>query len=242
MPLTVTTTRVFNRSMTPASINRSDRFLGADFLYIIAPDSTAEIEMDVFLQIFLPFGEQRKIQLESPSILATVNQVNTETVARIPIEFKGYEMYLALTPTSSDFLEVWVSGSTSPCEELGDQLDRIESKTNLCIASNVISSIVDIVLVGAFGGVLTGVASKILGPSARKLFKILNPIGADSPIWVDILPAIPDLPGVINQASFETIIPPGFEWQPDYGYPDQYIVGWTEAGEIVSDLNVREYF
>lgn len=238
MPLTVTTTRVFNRSMVPASINRSDRFLGADFLYIIAPDSTAEIETDAFLQIFLPFGEQRKIQLESPSILATVNQVNTETVTRIPSEFKGYEMEVALIPSNKDFLEVWVSGSTSPCDELSDQLDRIESKTNLCIASNVISSIVDVVL-GGFGGVVSEVAGQILGPSARKLFKILNPIGSDSPIWVDILPALPD---IINQSSFETIIQPGFEWQPTASFSDKFIVGWTEAGKSIPNVNVREYF
>ncbi|MEQ9549927.1 MAG: hypothetical protein RIM23_09950 [Coleofasciculus sp. G3-WIS-01] len=241
MPLTVTTRRVFNQKMNPGAINRSDRFIGADFLYIIAPDFAGEIEIDAFLQVFLPIGTQRKIQLESPSILAFVNQVNTETVTRIPAEFKGYEMEVVLAPSSDDFLEVWVSGSNSPCDDLEEQLDRIEGKTDLCIAANIIKSVVDIVLNGVFDGVIAGVAKEILGPSARKLFKILNPLESGSPIWVDILPSLPELPEVINQASFETIVQPGFEWQPPFGYPEHHIVGWSDGG-IINEVKVREYF
>lgn len=101
---------VFSGNLDPASANLSTRFIGATAFIIEAPTLGAELEIDVFLQVYIVgfLGEvARNIPLgkiESQAIILNVS--DTETATAIPIEYQntGLEMALLFLASEATFL------------------------------------------------------------------------------------------------------------------------------------------
>ncbi len=105
---------LYSDNLDPDSGSLTARFSGATGFYIDAPTLGAELEIDVFLQVYLVDGEG-----ETPRNLALgklkdgeikLNETDTETVTPIPDEFldTGMEMALFFLPSEVVALDVWL--------------------------------------------------------------------------------------------------------------------------------------
>lgn len=117
-----TATRIFNGTLSSSGENITNPFSSSSFLYIVAPDTTDDYEIDTFLNVKLgsivrlvPFGTY---------------QSSTRDLIVIPQGFRnsGLELRLILIADTSINIEVWEI-STDCCGK--EQLDSIETKLNL---------------------------------------------------------------------------------------------------------------
>ena len=135
---------VFQGNLDPSNPNVSSRFTDAIGFYIAAPLITAELEIDVYLQVYFPavIGEQvRNIPLGrviEQSIL--LNVIDTETALAIPKEYlnTGLDMALLFLPSSTTFIQAAVvKKNCSLCQiakdtsDIKSRLDGIEQTLNL---------------------------------------------------------------------------------------------------------------
>ncbi len=121
---------VFSNNLDPSGVNLSSRFSDAVGFYISAPLISAELEIDVFLQVYFPavIGEQvRNIPLgriEEQAVL--LNVTDTETANIIPSEFSdtGLEMALLFLASNTTFIQAAIvtkdCSLTQVCEEVAD--------------------------------------------------------------------------------------------------------------------------
>lgn len=105
---------IYSNNLNPENPNISERFVDAVGFFINAPLLTAELEIDCFLQIYLPFtaGEQVRNyplgKITEQAIL--LNLTDTESLVSIPSEFLDTDLEMSLLFLASDttFLEVFV--------------------------------------------------------------------------------------------------------------------------------------
>ncbi len=140
---------VFSGNLDPASANLSSRFTEATAFFIEAPLLNAELEIDVYLQVYLPgiLGEvARNIPLGKISDTALLlNISDTETSQVIPSEYQntGLEMALLFLASDTTFLYATVVKPDCNLCQLSAQLNQLETK---------VDEILDAVLVGQPSG------------------------------------------------------------------------------------------
>ncbi len=124
---------VFSGNLDPVSPNLSSRFVGATMFFIEAPTLNAELEIDVYLQVYLPgiIGETvRNVPLgkiEEQSIL--LNVTDTETASLIPIEYQNTNLEMALLFLASDTTYLYAIAVSPDCNlcQLKTQNDAIQN-------------------------------------------------------------------------------------------------------------------
>ncbi len=125
---------VFSSNLDPASENLTARFLNATAFYIDAPLITADLEIDVFLQVYFPVGASERVRnlplgkVEEQAIL--LNVTDTQSVVTIPNEYvdSGLEMALLFLASYSTFLEVYVLGRDCTLCQIKAQNTAIKSQ------------------------------------------------------------------------------------------------------------------
>jgi len=139
---------VFSQNLDPSGINLSSRFTGAIAFLIEAPLISSELEIDVFLQIYIDgvVGKiVRNIPLAKISEQAILlNLTDTEIIQTIPAEFvnTGYEMALLFVPNSGETTFLYASVIQPDCSlcELDNRLNELSAKLDLITsASNMMS-------------------------------------------------------------------------------------------------------
>lgn len=124
---------VFSSNLDPTTENLTARFTNATGFYILAPFLNAELEIDVFLQVYFPttLGEQvRNLPLgkiEEQAIL--LNVTDTQSLVTIPSEYldSGLEMALLFLASSTTFLQVVVISPECTLCSINNRLNNIES-------------------------------------------------------------------------------------------------------------------
>ncbi len=132
---------VFNGNLDPASPNLSTRFIGATIFFIEAPTLNAELEIDVYLQVYLPgiIGETvRNVPLgkiEEQSIL--LNVTDTETANLIPTEYQNTGLEMALLFLASDTTYLYAIAVSPKCNlcQLKAQNDAIQDTQTIMQAT-----------------------------------------------------------------------------------------------------------
>lgn len=120
---------IFNDNLDPSSPNLSDRFTDATAFFIAAPLINAEIEIDVYLQLYIPaqVGEiVRNIpfaKVKEQSIL--LNRTDSESMVAIPLEYQntGLEMALLFIASSNTFLQATIIQPLCNISELCADVD-----------------------------------------------------------------------------------------------------------------------
>jgi carbohydrate-binding DOMON domain-containing protein len=135
--------QVFSNNLDASIVNLSNRFTDAIAFYVDTPLSNFELEIDCYLQIYLPTNNQEKVRviplgkIEEQSIL--LNLVDTESVVFIPEEYQdtGLEMALLFVPSNftTVYFEVFVIKKIINLQIIGERLLAIQnlllSGTNL---------------------------------------------------------------------------------------------------------------
>lgn len=95
-------TIIFNGALTAATENLSAQFESAIGFYLIAPGSTVEYQIDIYLQVELSNTITRMVRLE-PSNIST-----TERITLLPPQLSelGLPMRLTIVPSEAFNLEV----------------------------------------------------------------------------------------------------------------------------------------
>jgi hypothetical protein len=134
---------VFNQNLDPSGVNLSSRFTNAVAFVIEAPLISSELEIDCYLQIYIPsiLGDiVRNIPLakvEEQAIL--LNIANTEIIQAIPAEYLNinYEMALLFVPSSDETTYIYASILTPDCSlcEIDTRLSQLEQQLNLISAA-----------------------------------------------------------------------------------------------------------
>jgi hypothetical protein len=131
---------VFSGNLNPSAANLSNRFTEASVFFIEAPLLNVELEIDVFLQVYLPgvLGETtRNIPLgkiESQAIL--LNVTDTETASLIPLEYQNTDLEMALLFLASDTTYLYAVIVKPDCNLclLKNQLNQLNTKVDLILA------------------------------------------------------------------------------------------------------------
>lgn len=131
---------VFSDNLNPAGANLSSAFVDATAFFIEVPSINVELEIDVFLQIYIEGlnGEVvRNVPLGRISEAAVLlNITDTETSLAIPYEYvnTGFTMRLLFLASSNVFLYAYViqpdctlNGVCSSLDSISSRLTRIES-------------------------------------------------------------------------------------------------------------------
>lgn len=145
---------VFSGNLDPAAVNLSARFKQGTAFFVEAPLLTSELEIDVFLQVYLsgiigevvrniPLG---KIEPEAISL----NVSDTETANLIPIEYQNTDLEMALLflPSSATFLYATViKPDCSLCVIEGQNSDLQDTLASMQLVLNQILAAVNIPVV-----------------------------------------------------------------------------------------------
>lgn len=155
---------VFSNNLNPATGSLTSRFTNACAFYIDAPLINAELEIDVFLQVYFPTATSERVRNLALGKLKDgqikLNETDTETVVPIPSEFvdSGLEMALFFLASDTTFLEVYVLGKDctlcgvkSDVAAISPRLDDIESKIDQLAVANTnnnsnLSTILNLIL------------------------------------------------------------------------------------------------
>lgn len=134
---------VFSNNLDPENGSLTARFTNATAFYIDAPLIGAELEIDVFLQVYFPTATGERLRNLALGKLKDgqikLNEADTETVVPIPNEFldSGLEMAIYFTPSDTTFLEVYVLGQEctlcgikSQVTQLDDKITALSSKVD----------------------------------------------------------------------------------------------------------------
>ena len=124
---------VYSTNLNPAQPNITERFVNAVGFFINAPLLNAELEIDCFLQVYLPLVFEEQVRnyplgkITEQAIL--LNLTDTESLVSIPSEFldTGLEMSLLFLASDNTYLEVYVIEKYS----LESRLNQLENVLNL---------------------------------------------------------------------------------------------------------------
>ena len=141
---------IYSNNLNPAQPNITERFTNAVGFFINAPLLDAELEIDCFLQVYLPFtaGEQVRNyplgKITEQAIL--LNLTDTESLVSIPEEFLDTDLEMSLLFLASDttFLEVYVIEKKY---NLADDLTLIKDQlSTIQLQENVLEAISNLLL------------------------------------------------------------------------------------------------
>ena len=151
---------VFSGNLDPASPNLSVRFNSAIGFFIQVSNLSAELEIDCFLQVYLPsvLGEVvRNIPLgkiEEQAIL--LNITDTETFNVIPDELQNTDLEMALLFLASDTSFVYAEVIKPNCNlcVIASQLNVVNQKLDLILNNLGVPLPVNAVVVNNFDAIL----------------------------------------------------------------------------------------
>lgn len=124
---------VFSGIVNPTILNLSERFKDAIGFFISAPLLDTEVEIDVFLQIYLSIEQIRNIPLGKITEQAVLlNLTDTESVSIIPEEFQDTDLEMALLflPSESFTLQAFIITKDVTLNSLSEQLIEINRRLN----------------------------------------------------------------------------------------------------------------
>ena len=116
--------QVFSNNLVPFDSNLSARFTNAKAFYLNAPLIAAELEIDVFLQVYIPQGSGEIVRnLPISNSIAA----DTETLITIPSEYvdSNLQMALAFYGSDSTYLEAFVLGQSVTLNTLEHKINQI---------------------------------------------------------------------------------------------------------------------
>ena len=131
----MSTQRVFNENLQPNQYFLSDLIEDATAFYIIAPDESVEVQIDIFLQLEISVFENRQIRL-----FEGLTENDTRTVLIIPEEltYTNTNKRFALYSDFSVRVEIWCIYKDFSIDS--NQLDSIENKLNALQTTNSINN------------------------------------------------------------------------------------------------------
>jgi hypothetical protein len=155
----MTIKRVFNGAISPNSYGISDLIEDALSIYIVNPDSTNEVNLDLFLQLEINIFENRQIRLSDG-----ITEINTETLINIPNEYSYCELNKRIAIYSSFTVNIEVyciyqefSIDTSLLNTIKGKIDNLTTSqniNNLATAGIVVNQISQNVALGVLGASL----------------------------------------------------------------------------------------
>lgn len=115
---------VFSDNLSPIQGSLSARFTKAKGFFIDAPLTNSELEIDIFLQVYLPSPRGDHTRLLPLSVF---NPNDTETLITIPTEYVDSDLEMALLFLASDttYLEAYVIGAECTLLGINTKLDQI---------------------------------------------------------------------------------------------------------------------
>lgn len=127
--------QVFSSNLNASIANLSSRFVDAIAFYIHTPLSTFELEIDCYLQIYLPSNNQPIIRVISLGKIEeqnfSLNSIDTESIVFIPEEYQdtGIEMALLFVPSdfTTTYLEAFVIKKNANLQTIAERLLAIEN-------------------------------------------------------------------------------------------------------------------
>lgn len=164
-----TTLNIFNGSTNPAIVTQSSIFSNASGIYLeYTGGGGFGYEIDAYLQVLLAPGQQRNI----PWILERDN-LTTVNVLAIPSNYLGFPMRVDIFASEAISIVMWaIIGDCSCAVALQD----IDTKVNLLLANEIISTVTSIAgLLLSGGGIVTEILPALLPGAIRTAIKILNP-------------------------------------------------------------------
>lgn len=163
-----TTLNIFNGSTNPVIVTQSAIFSNASGVYLEYTGAGGfDYEIDAYLQILLAPGQQRNI----PWILERDN-LTTVNVLAIPSNYLGFPMRVDLFASEVIPMAMWaIIGDCSCAVALQD----IDTKVNLLLANEIISTVTNIAGLLLSGGIVTEILPALLPGAIRTAIKILNP-------------------------------------------------------------------
>lgn len=163
---------VFSDNLDPDNGSLTARFVNATAFYIDVPLLNAELEIDVYLQVYFPTATGERLRNLTLGKLKDgqikLNEADTETVVPIPNEFidSGLEMAIYFTPSDTTFLEVYVLGLDCTLCTLDAKLDAIlenlETVGSEDFQNALVQFLVDNLLPLAVNALLPGVNNLLL--------------------------------------------------------------------------------
>ncbi len=127
---------VFSDNLDPGNGSLSARFINATGFYIDAPLISEELEIDVFLQVYLPANSGERIRNLPLGKLVEgqikLNQTDTETIAAIPYEYvgSGLEMALFFLASSTTYIEAYAVGSDCTLCQIREEILALSQEVN----------------------------------------------------------------------------------------------------------------
>jgi hypothetical protein len=115
---------VFSDNLSPVNSSLSVRFTKATGFFIDAPLTNFELEIDIFLQVYLPMPTGEKTRVVPLSVALPHD---TETLITIPTEYvdSGLEMALLFLASSTTYLEAYVIGESCTLSRIDTKLNQI---------------------------------------------------------------------------------------------------------------------
>lgn len=178
-------TKVFAGDLAGASIKLSDNIGNASAIYITAPNEFYDVEIDIWLQIYLPEGV-RRIRLTDD-----VQEIDTETLIFIPSEYQflNVNKNIAIYSDGNIFIECYAvtqeeNVNTSIIKQIQQKLAEVQEFNNILALNQTGQNAALIAIAGGVGvaaSVITGGASlalpgavnQILMPSTSVLLPLL---------------------------------------------------------------------
>ena len=193
-----TTQNVFTGNTNPAIVTQTSIFTGAGAIYLTYTGASGlGYEMDSYLQIFVEPTQSRNISwILERDTLTTVN------ILPIPAEYLGFPMRLDMFASESIPIKVDILLAECSCQV---ELDAIDTKVNILLAKELISTATQIIGLVISGGV-SQILPAILPGVLREAVKIFNPTIENILIGYGRVP---------TPTSFDDIIPAFGFWDED---------------------------
>ena len=214
-----TTQNVFTGNTNPAIVTQTSIFTGAGAIYLTYTGASGlGYEMDSYLQIFVEPTQSRNISwILERDTLTTVN------ILSIPAEYLGFPMRLDMFASESIPIKVDILLAECSCQV---ELDAIDTKVNILLAKELISTATQIIGLVISGGV-SQILPAILPGAIREAIKIFNPSVENILIGLGRVP---------TPTSFDDIIPAFSFYDEDEPFKG-VINAITQSGNPVT-LNV----
>ena len=117
---------IFNDSVSSAGINLSAEFTSGMGFYLIAPGSSYEYEINIFLQLSISNTEKRLIRLEPHNIS------NTERLTLLPTQIVdlGLPMQLLIVPSTDFAMQIILVQSDCSLCQIQSDISTLKNQIN----------------------------------------------------------------------------------------------------------------
>lgn len=226
--------KVFSDNLSPTNSSLSARFTKATGFFIDAPLTNFELEIDIFLQVYLPMPTGEKIR-NLPLFIA--NPYDTETLITIPHEYvdSGLEMALLFLSSSTTYLEAYVIDESCTLSGINTKLNQIiqlitdmsyflqDSNNNAPATSSTTASVI----------VISNTATISLLPANpnRKRFSLRNKGNKAAYIGFS---------STFTTANFYLSLAAGAVYESDFSFTGE-IFGLAIAANSATDIQVTEF-